>query len=224
MLKPPGAAEPHGSGGPPKTPESRTSNGRMARNKNQTLAKLLPKATIGGNGQDLGSGGILRSVIESTVLQKRAWGLIRIKNICAAKGRVQGTEREPRSTGGCRLRRDEHRGAHGRLRPRRLRNGPPEKRAERRATPPPPGGRGCRRGGTLSHACRRGRRQPRQQDAGEDGVRWPARGWAERRADGHSVSSKPKHAAATGAAATAPGPGDRCPHDGLAWPRASSVR
>lgn len=98
VLKPPGAAEPHGSGGPPKTPESRTSNGRMARNKNQTLAKLLPKATIGGNGQDLGSGGILRSVIESTVLQKRAWGLIRIKNICAAKGRVQGTEREPRST------------------------------------------------------------------------------------------------------------------------------
>lgn len=107
VLKPPGAAEPHGSGGPPKTPESRPSNGRMARNKNQTLAKLLPKATIGGNGQDLGSGGILRSVIESTVLQKRAWGLIRIKNICAAKGRVQGTEREPRSTGGCRLRRDE---------------------------------------------------------------------------------------------------------------------
>lgn len=131
VLKPPGAAEPHGSGGPPKTPESRTSNGRMARNKNQTLAKLLPKATIGGNGQDLGSGGILRSVIESTVLRKRAWGLIRIKNICTAKGRVQGTEREPRSTGGCRLRRDEHRGAHGRLRPRHLRNGPPEKRVER---------------------------------------------------------------------------------------------
>lgn len=136
VLKLPGGAVPHRSGGPPKTTEPHTSNGRMAWSKKQTSAKLLPKKYGRRKFRDLGSGRILRSVTKSTILKRKTWHLTGITHICAVKGPVQGTDRKLRSGGECPLATHTRVatsmwGVRRLLKTRRLRNGPTEKRAER---------------------------------------------------------------------------------------------